>query len=98
MDERELAKLRESKASRIACYVCGGSALPIKGLVTDPEPKLRRLISCDYCFLHWHIDCLNPPLAHAPSGAKKWMCPNHAEQVMVSCASCAVPCPSGRTS
>lgn len=42
----------------------------------------RSMLSCDYCNLHWHLDCLDPPLTSMPSYGKKWMCPNHAEQVL----------------
>lgn len=46
----------------------------------------REIIPCDYCDLHWHLDCLDPPLAAAPrkiiNGKAKsgWMCPNHVDQ------------------
>lgn len=43
----------------------------------------RMMISCDHCPLHWHLDCLNPPLASRPPSTRKWMCPNHADHVMV---------------
>jgi hypothetical protein len=46
----------------------------------------RLIVSCDYCDLHWHFDCLDPPLMALPSSAKKWMCPAHAEHVVVSSA------------
>lgn len=45
----------------------------------------REIIPCDYCDLHWHLDCLDPPLAAAPrkiiNGKAKsgWMCPNHVD-------------------
>lgn len=42
------------------------------------------MISCDYCNLNWHMDCLEPPLAVVPNAQRKWQCPNHAEQAMVS--------------
>ncbi|XP_076367507.1 PHD finger protein 12-like isoform X1 [Tachypleus tridentatus] len=38
------------------------------------------LVQCDYCPLHFHLDCLDPPLTTAPSG--RWMCPNHAEHML----------------
>jgi hypothetical protein len=40
-------------------------------------------VSCDHCPLHWHLDCLDPPLSNMPSFGKKWMCPNHADQLLV---------------
>jgi hypothetical protein len=39
--------------------------------------KRAPLISCDYCTLYFHQDCLNPPLCALPAG--KWMCPNHPQ-------------------
>lgn len=45
------------------------------------------IISCDYCHLNWHLDCLDPPLSYMPPWGRKWMCPNHAEQILVSCFS-----------
>lgn len=58
----------------------------MRSLATDPDPAWRPIVSCNYCSLHWHFDCLNPPLVTAPNllSGKRWMCPNHAEQVMVS--------------
>ncbi|KAJ3302083.1 hypothetical protein HDV03_005427 [Kappamyces sp. JEL0829] len=59
------------------CYKCSKTEqLPI-GLTpllsyTFPQPKngiqsLRSdLIKCDYCGIHWHLDCLDPPLACIP--------------------------------
>lgn len=42
------------------------------------------MISCDYCSLYWHLDCLNPPLASPPNPTKKWRCPTHIEHIIVS--------------
>ncbi|XP_030378116.1 PHD finger protein 12 [Scaptodrosophila lebanonensis] len=39
--------------------------------------KRAPLISCDYCPLYYHQDCLDPPLTGLPAGL--WMCPNHVE-------------------
>lgn len=36
------------------------------------------LVSCDYCPLLFHLDCLDPPLCALPAGL--WMCNNHPEQ------------------
>lgn len=44
----------------------------------------RPVLSCDYCSLHWHMDCLDPPMTGVPAREKKWMCPNHIEHVFVS--------------
>ncbi|EKM55772.1 uncharacterized protein PHACADRAFT_256634 [Phanerochaete carnosa HHB-10118-sp] len=42
----------------------------------------RSIISCDYCHLHWHLDCLDPPMTYMPLWNKRWMCPNHADQIL----------------
>ncbi|KAF8582197.1 hypothetical protein K439DRAFT_1635501 [Ramaria rubella] len=41
----------------------------------------KSIVSCDYCSLHWHLDCLDPPLSSMPPAHKKWMCPAHVEHV-----------------
>ncbi|KAI0075473.1 hypothetical protein K474DRAFT_1391773 [Panus rudis PR-1116 ss-1] len=47
---------------------------------SNTETGGRMIISCDYCHLHWHLDCVDPPMAYMPPWGRKWMCPNHAEQ------------------
>ncbi|CAO1620241.1 unnamed protein product [Jaminaea pallidilutea] len=42
----------------------------------------RRIVSCDYCPLHWHLDCLDPPLAGMPSNFRRWRCPCHIEELL----------------
>ncbi|KAJ5709792.1 hypothetical protein N7493_010083 [Penicillium malachiteum] len=37
----------------------------------------RPIIKCDYCPCRFHLDCLDPPLAHPPNPTVGWMCPNH---------------------
>lgn len=83
-EERDGTRLRDAKSKPVACYVCGGSSIPLRSHTTDPESTWRQIVSCDYCALHWHLDCLSPPLASMPNSGRKWMCPNHADQVMVS--------------
>ncbi|KAL5120960.1 hypothetical protein ACEQ8H_001148 [Pleosporales sp. CAS-2024a] len=45
----------------------------------------RQLLKCDYCPAHWHLDCLDPPLANPPhisvdsSQRDAWRCPRHIE-------------------
>jgi len=52
-------------------------------LAADLALQATRIISCDYCTLHWHLDCLDPPMVQMPSPLKRWMCPNHVEHDMV---------------
>jgi hypothetical protein len=72
-EEPDYYRLRDKNGGFILCYRCRKSAL-----------KGKPIIACDYCDLHWHLDCLDPPLASAPNTSRKWMCPNHAEMAMVS--------------
>lgn len=44
--------------------------------------KRAPLISCDYCSLFFHQDCLDPPMTALPAG--RWMCPNHPQHFIVS--------------
>jgi len=48
------------------CFTCNKSC------------KKAPLISCDYCSLYFHQDCLDPPMCALPSG--RWMCPAHPQQ------------------
>jgi len=48
------------------------------------HPGWRRILSCDFCSLHWHLDCVTPPLSGMPSMMRKWMCPNHVEHLQAS--------------
>ncbi|ODV90679.1 hypothetical protein CANCADRAFT_109262 [Tortispora caseinolytica NRRL Y-17796] len=59
-------KLRDKNGNLVYCYKCGLSAIDL------------QIISCDYCSLHWHLDCLNPPMVSIPRSSRKWMCPAHA--------------------
>lgn len=52
------------------CYACSRSC------------KKAPLISCDYCSLFFHQDCLDPPMTALPAG--RWMCPNHPQHFIVS--------------
>lgn len=54
------------------------------GKVYDLSDGGRPILSCDYCPLHWHMDCLDPPMTAIPARERKWMCPNHIEHIFVS--------------
>ncbi|KAJ7074387.1 hypothetical protein C8F01DRAFT_1100335 [Mycena amicta] len=97
IDDRDSQRLRDKNGDPVLCFKCGTSSLP-SGLVA-PAPSTSRprrasarvtngeiwksIVSCDYCDLHWHLDCLDPPLPTMPPITKKWMCPNHAEKVLL---------------
>ncbi|PPQ63199.1 hypothetical protein CVT24_005744 [Panaeolus cyanescens] len=100
LEDRDPHRLRDRNGDPILCFQCGKSALP-DGLSTSipaakrtrrststrPSPDTwKSILSCDYCPLHWHLDCLDPPLSTLPPFNKKWMCPNHGERVMASFA------------
>jgi hypothetical protein len=68
-------KLKDSKGKIVLCFGCNRSS-----------GGNRIIITCDHCQAHWHLDCLDPPLANPPcrdsqTGAKNsdWMCPLHTE-------------------
>src|ERR1700761_5943086 len=59
-------------------------ALSVNYRFNSPDLDLRSMLSCDYCSLSWHLDCLDPPLTTMPPMTRKWMCPNHFQQTIVS--------------
>jgi hypothetical protein len=67
--EEVISKYEKDKNGQFPlCFSCGG--LPR----TD-----RALISCDFCDLKWHLDCLDPILTSPPLYRKKYpyKCPAH---------------------
>lgn len=89
--------MKDRNNAPVLCFHCGTSALTESASAPPASKRPRRstskaaiyldigkpIISCDYCSLHWHLDCLDPPLSTIPSYAKKWMCPNHADHTLV---------------
>ncbi|KAA8893444.1 hypothetical protein FN846DRAFT_787968 [Sphaerosporella brunnea] len=68
-EEYDTRKLKDKNGNPILCHDCGKSA--VDG---------QQIISCDYCPLSWHLDCIRPmPMSNPPSGKKKWMCPAHVD-------------------
>jgi hypothetical protein len=100
IEDREPYRLKDKSGIPVLCFRCGTSSLPNAVDVSAPPAKRprrstssahsatpevwRNMLSCDYCSLHWHLDCLDPPLVSMPPFNKKWMCPNHAEHAVVS--------------
>ncbi|KAF5330779.1 hypothetical protein D9619_005650 [Psilocybe cf. subviscida] len=96
LEDRDPHRLRDRNGGPVLCFQCGLSALPDNLTANAPAAKRTRrstsnattpeawkgIVSCDYCNLHWHMDCVDPPLLTMPPLTKKWMCPNHAERVM----------------
>ncbi|EGR52282.1 uncharacterized protein TRIREDRAFT_21215 [Trichoderma reesei QM6a] len=54
----------------VLCHACQKAAT-----------EIRAIIPCSACPLHWHIDCLDPPLAMPPV-LKTWRCPAHVDDVL----------------
>ena len=48
-------------------------------LSTQRGAHWRSIVSCDFCALHWHLDCVDPPMTSMPSTTRKWRCPAHAD-------------------
>ncbi|KOS17170.1 Uncharacterized protein ESCO_006076 [Escovopsis weberi] len=46
-----------------------------------PATEIRAIIPCNACPFHWHIDCLDPPLAMPPY-LKTWRCPAHVDDLL----------------
>jgi hypothetical protein len=82
-EDRDAFRLK-NKGKTILCFRCKGSAAPIGNKVQYGLAPGRKMLSCDYCNLNWHADCLEPPLMVMPNPQKKWQCPNHASHVAVS--------------
>jgi hypothetical protein len=97
VEERNPYQLKDKNGAPVLCYRCGTSALPPglaaaapatkrarRSTVKTPTPEAgKSILSCDHCPLAWHLDCLEPPLPTMPPISKRWMCPNHADQILV---------------
>lgn len=92
-EDREPYRLKDRNGDPVLCYRCGTSAIPDslpaakrarRSTSTAKSDTWKNIVSCDYCDLHWHLDCLDPPLSTMPVFPKKWMCPNHADRALVS--------------
>lgn len=75
----DFLKLKDSKGQVMLCYRCGKSAL-----------NRQEMIPCDFCSLHWHLDCVDPPMANPPPRGPNgrqiytWMCPNHVQHELLA--------------
>ncbi|CAN6669104.1 hypothetical protein TRVA0_041S00672 [Trichomonascus vanleenenianus] len=59
-------KVLDKNGDPILCHRCKKSAL--NGV---------QVLTCDYCPLAFHVDCVTPPVLQAGT---KWRCPNHSDQ------------------
>ncbi|KAH4075069.1 hypothetical protein HBI25_163060 [Parastagonospora nodorum] len=70
----DYTKVFDADGKPILCTQCGLSS-----------GSKRQLLKCDFCPAHWHLDCLDPPLANPPhisvdsSQRDAWRCPRHIE-------------------
>lgn len=63
-------KTKDAKGNFILCHRCNQGA------------GVRPIIPCSFCSLHWHLDCLDPPLANPPHQTKPWRCPCHVDDLL----------------
>lgn len=98
LEDRDPYRLKDRNGIPVICFRCSQSSLPRGVIASTSSIKCSRrststlhsatpetwrsMLSCDYCNLHWHLDCLDPPLTTMPPYGKKWMCSNHADQVL----------------
>lgn len=82
-EDRDGFRLKDKAGKPVLCYQCSEPASVAKN---------RKIISCDFCDQHWHLECLNPPMTGMPPPTRKWMCPVHSDHVLVSrdCSSLSV--------
>lgn len=73
----EVDSLYDKDGQPLLCYKCKESGLP-----KPPKNGWRTMTCCDYCGTHWHLDCLSEPMCVAKTMGSKWMCPNHADQLL----------------
>lgn len=72
----EVDSLSDKDGKPILCYKCKESGLP------RANGPWRTMTCCDYCGSNWHIDCLDEPMCIPKTMGSKWMCPNHADQLL----------------
>ncbi|OLN88338.1 Uncharacterized protein C2F7.07c [Colletotrichum chlorophyti] len=65
-------KVRDTDGSAVLCHNC-----------QHPAADNRAIIPCSLCGLHWHLDCLDPPLA-IPPVVRTWRCPVHADDLLAT--------------
>lgn len=72
-DAIDYLRLKDNKGNPILCHACACSS-----------GGTRLIISCAFCGLHWHLDCLDPPLASPPPNSvhRPWKCPCHIDDLL----------------
>lgn len=74
-EERDPYKFKDRQGRTVLCHYCNEPA--------NAQTR-RRIVACDFCELHWHLDCVDPPLVGMPPITRRFMCPAHADEVIVS--------------
>lgn len=74
-EERDPYKLKDKQGRTVLCHRCREPA---------SQQKHRRIVACDFCEYHWHLDCIDPPLVGMPPVTRRFMCPAHADEAIVS--------------
>lgn len=72
-EELEVDALYDSHGRPRFCHKCKMSGL-----------QRRTMVSCDFCPLWWHLDCLPGVVCLAKTLGQKWRCPNHIESMIPS--------------
>ncbi|KAM0284392.1 hypothetical protein ACHAQH_001968 [Verticillium albo-atrum] len=72
-------KVRDADGSPVLCHNCQ------QATASD-----RSIIPCSVCGLHWHLDCLDPPLA-IPPVLRTWVCPAHNDDLLSKLPSSLAP-------
>jgi len=80
MTQQTNAKKSEAKSSSSKKKDSNGQKLPKYCFLCSRSSRVGPLAECSYCFLYFHLDCLNPPLCSMPKDP--WMCPNHADHLL----------------
>lgn len=74
-EDRDPYKTKDRQGRTVLCHRCKEPA---------SQQKHKRIVACDFCEYHWHLDCIDPPLAGMPPITRRFMCPAHADEALVS--------------
>lgn len=72
-DDLDVDSLYDKNGRPCLCHKCHKLGL-----------KRKKLVSCEYCPLRWHLDCLPDAVCLAKTLGLKWRCPNHVELLLPS--------------
>ncbi|KAK9896650.1 hypothetical protein P389DRAFT_82470 [Cystobasidium minutum MCA 4210] len=72
-EERDPYKVKDRQGRTVLCHRCREPA---------SQAKHKRIVACDFCEYHWHLDCIDPPLVGMPAVTRRFMCPAHADEAV----------------